>query len=199
MRVDQTLDCLIASDQPADQDRQDNRDARVLLSPLGLQSEGDANWHCCEGIPNVVNEVSKQGDASRPNEDTYLQSGGCQQNRKRHCDSAHAVAGPEEIRVKWSVMVAWSVHAREPIGVADKERGRALRHALQELQKLLVQPELLTYASLPSGPWLARLEQGPSQTQDLDPSALRQGRRQDRRHDHHVGHRQGLRAVGVGT
>ena len=77
---DQSVDCLVAGDAGADEDRRDDRKPRPTLRAGASQREGDSERDRGRRVAGVVDQIGEQSDAARSGEDDRLDAGGERQH-----------------------------------------------------------------------------------------------------------------------
>ena len=91
--MDQANNGLHPGDARADEDGRHDRQARAPLGQRGAQRKRDAQRHGCQGVAEVVDQISQQRDAAAGDEHDRLGDRGEPENRERQRDGADAVVG----------------------------------------------------------------------------------------------------------
>ncbi len=98
--------CLIGGDSGRDEDREDDEETSDPLGPLGAHEERDPERDRRRRIPEVVDQVGKQGDAAGADEDRDLSERGRGEYRQRDSDRLQPLAGSFDRVMDQAVAVA---------------------------------------------------------------------------------------------
>ena len=132
--MDKAVNRLIASDQRAYQDDDDNEDAREVFhaavavgeGPRRLPSrehESDPERNRGRCVANVVDRIGKQCDAARNRYHGNLQRGGDRQNDERPFDREDAPVGCRDCRINKPVRMPARVGPIMAVGMMVPGRG----------------------------------------------------------------------------
>ena len=105
-RLDDPDDGFVRGHAGADEDGEHDREPRVALGTCRAESEGDAQRDGCQRVPDVVDEIREQGNASRKGVDRRLRGGREAENEEREKDRAQAGARSHDRAVDQPVTVA---------------------------------------------------------------------------------------------